>query len=118
MSEFAETQKAFREYFREKRQTNKEQSTALLIEKGIKFESRNDGAHLMIETAKGRVNFYPSTGLYNGAFEGRGVFNLLKDLNLLKPEFTEDVFCLACGRRIASGVYCAGCDPNSEWNRR
>lgn len=72
--------KAYRDYCRDKRQSNKEKSTALLIENGIKFDSRNDGVHLMIETAKGRVNFYPSTGLYNGAFSGRGVFNLLKEL--------------------------------------
>ena len=37
-----------KEYWREKHQSNREKSTALLIENGIKFESRNDGVHLMI----------------------------------------------------------------------
>lgn len=86
MSELAEDFKAFREHFREKRQSNKEKSTALLIENGIEFESRNDGVHLLIETSNGRVNFYPSTGLYNGALSGRGVFNLLKELKGVKNE--------------------------------
>ena len=76
MGDMGDDFKAYREYCRDKRQSNKEKSTALLIENGIKFDSRNDGVHLMIETSKGRVNFYPSTGLYNGALQGRGVFNL------------------------------------------
>ena len=66
-----------------KKQRNKEYSTALLVKRGIKFESRNEGLHLMIETSIGRVNFYPSTGLYNGALQGRGVKNLLKTLKLI-----------------------------------
>lgn len=37
--------------------------------------------------------------------------------SLKKPEFTEDVFCEACGRRISYGTFCSGCDPNSECNR-
>lgn len=35
-----------------------------------------------------------------------------------QPEYTEDVFCEACGKRISYGTFCVGCDPNSEWNRR
>ena len=80
MGDMGEVFKAYREYCRDKRQSNREKSTALLTENGIKFESRNDGVHLMIETAKGRVNFYPSTGLFNGAIQGRGVRNLLAKL--------------------------------------
>ena len=86
MSEFAETQKAYREYCQEKKQRNREYSTALLLKEGIKFECRNDGVHLMIETSKGQVNFYPSTGLYNGALTGRGVKNLLKELKGFEDE--------------------------------
>ncbi len=77
MGELKEKFKAYREYIREKREQNREYSTALLEKEGIKFESRNDGLHLIIETPTGRVNFYPSTGLYNGAIEGRGVKNLI-----------------------------------------
>ena len=84
MSEIGDAFKGYIQVCREKKQRNKEYSTALLVKRGIKFESRNDGVHLMIETAQGRVNFYPSTGLYNGALQGRGVFNLLKELKGLE----------------------------------
>lgn len=86
MGDMAEDFYAYRAWRSETRRSNLEKSTALLVERGVKFESRNDGLHLMIETAKGRVNFYPSTGLYYGAIEGRGVFNLLKELKGLNDE--------------------------------
>lgn len=86
MSEFAEDMKAYREYYWDKKERNREYSTTLLTENGIQFISRNDGLHLLIETAKGRVNFFPSTGLYNGAISGRGVKNLLKDLKGIQDE--------------------------------
>lgn len=77
MCDMKEDMKAFRECRRDKRERNREYSTALLTKEGIKFESRNDGLHLMIETSKGRINFYPSTGLYNGVLQGRGVKSLI-----------------------------------------
>lgn len=84
MSEFAEDMRAFKEYSKEKKAANREKSTALLIENGIKFESRNDGLHLIIQTLGGRVNFYPSTGLYNGVLSGRGVFTLMEAIKRLE----------------------------------
>lgn len=86
MSEFAEEIKAYREYISDKKERNRAYSTNLLTENGIKFESKNDGLHLIIETSIGRVNFYPSTGLYNGAISGRGVKNLLKDLKGIEDD--------------------------------
>lgn len=80
MGSMAEDFREYRRYIQSCRQNNKEKNIAYLLERGFKFESRNEGFHLMIETSKGRVNFYPSTGLYNGAVSGRGVFNLLKEL--------------------------------------
>lgn len=80
MSEIGETFNAFRKYQKSKKADNLQKSTAILIERGIKFESKNDGLHLIISTDFGKVNFYPSTGLYNGVYSGRGVFNLLKEI--------------------------------------
>lgn len=74
----------WKEWSAEKRIANKEKSTELLIKAGIPFKSFNDGVHLQIETSKGKVNFYPSTGLYEGALSGRGVFNLIKALEEVK----------------------------------
>ena len=67
-------------YSRMKKQANKKFSTELLVKEGIEFESRDNGLHLVIRTRKGNINFFPSTGLYNGAIKGRGVYNLLKEL--------------------------------------
>lgn len=80
MGSMREDFRAYDQYSRMKKQANKQFSTNLLIEQGIIFESKNDGLHLVIRTRKGNINFFPSTGLYNGAVKGRGVYNLLKEL--------------------------------------
>jgi len=67
-----------------KRISNREKSTARLRENGIVFKTLNDGWHLQIETQSGKIDFYPSTGLYQGALSGRGVFNLIKALGEMK----------------------------------
>lgn len=84
MSEMGELYRIMREDAAEKRRSNLAKSTDILRKSGIAFESRNDGFHLMIRTGSGVVNFYPSTGRYAGAFDGRGVFNLLRDLGVDK----------------------------------
>lgn len=63
----------------QKRISNIKNSTKLLIKKGIKFESFNNGIHLKV----GNYDFYPSTGLYmhkKTKFKKYGIFNLLKDV--------------------------------------
>ena len=84
MGGLREDYRAYDKYSRMKKQANKRYSTNLLMEKGIAFESRNDGLHLVIRTSRGNINFFPSTGLYNGAVKGRGVFNLLEELKKIK----------------------------------
>jgi hypothetical protein len=64
-----------------KRGHNAESSTKILKNKGVSFESKNNGAHLIVEN---RFDFWPSTGLFierKTNRKGRGVFNLLKLLN-------------------------------------
>lgn len=80
MGSMREDFRAYDRYTRMKKQANKNFSTELLVKEGIEFESRNEGLHLVIRTRKGNINFFPSTGLYNGAVKGRGVYNLLKEL--------------------------------------
>lgn len=80
MGSIREDYRAYDHYNRMKKQANKKFSTELLIREGIEFESRDNGLHLVIRTRKGNINFFPSTGLFNGALKGRGVYNLLKEL--------------------------------------
>lgn len=47
----------------EKRNHNKEQSTNLLRQAEISFESKNSGNHLIILSTP-KIDFYPSTGLW------------------------------------------------------
>lgn len=63
----------------EKRATNREASPQALTTAGIAFESKNDGAHLIVA---GAWDFWPGTGLWirrqGQKTEGRGVLNLIK----------------------------------------
>ena len=66
----------------EKRNHNKEQSTNLLKQAEISFESKNSGNHLIILSTP-KIDFYPSTGLWRVRGENknhRGVRSLLKYL--------------------------------------
>jgi hypothetical protein len=51
-----------------KRASNRDDSAQLLTEAGITFESKNDGAHLIVWIGKSasdrKINFWPGTGLW------------------------------------------------------
>ena len=77
MSDLGDDFKAMRELSQEKRERNRAASTAILRRVGIPFESKNDGAHLIVLYA---IDFWPGTGLWivrKTKKKGRGVRNLL-----------------------------------------
>lgn len=64
-----------------RRLNNRDSSTAMLARKGYKFERFNDGNQLYL--FENDCDFWPSTGLFifrKTGKRGRGVFNLLKEL--------------------------------------
>lgn len=69
----------------EKRAKNREDSTAMLTERGIFFTAHNDGAHLIVAD---RWDFWPGTGKFKerrgrpgkSLRTGRGVRNLLEHI--------------------------------------
>ena len=64
---------AMRKAGQEKRARNRESSARLLEARGIRFESKNHGAHLVVE---GRIDFWPGTGKWierGSNKKGRGV---------------------------------------------
>ena len=67
---------------KEKRAQNLAQSTELLKEHGVSFESKNFGVHLVVNGGThGPIDFWPSTGLWIVRSSGkrtRGVKRLLK----------------------------------------
>ncbi len=74
-----------RKQSQQKRGSNRERSTQLLKDKGIFFESKNAGAHLVVVHDDKTVDFWPGTGKWRirGTKQyRRGVFNLLKAFGL------------------------------------
>lgn len=67
-----------------KRAANRESSVRILIKRGIEFESKNAGAHLIVKHAGITVDYWPGTGKFiarNQQGKGRGIFTLIKFLN-------------------------------------
>ena len=72
----------YKEERRTKRANNKIVSTQMLENSGIKYESKNNGVHLIVESANGKIDFWPSTGKWicRTGDKGRGVTNLIKKI--------------------------------------
>lgn len=81
MGDMGEFWNDVRSVYAAKRKQNTETSTDILLKNNIKFESKNNGVHLIVED---RFDFWPATGLFierKTNRKCRGVFNLLKLLN-------------------------------------
>ncbi len=64
-----------------KRASNRETSAQYLTDRGISFESKNGGAHLIVCRGSNKVDFWPGTGKWifrNKNIGGRGVKRLVK----------------------------------------
>ena len=64
---------------KEKRAANRVNSEQMLLDAGLVFESKNAGAHLIVQGKKGIIDFWPGTGKYvcRGGPFGRGVRNVI-----------------------------------------
>ncbi|MES0444918.1 MAG: hypothetical protein ABUJ92_00095 [Desulfobacterales bacterium] len=80
MGDVGETFNALKDLSREKRARNREASPEILTRKGILFESKNLGAHLIVQGRDCVIDFWPGTGKFfaRGGRGGRGVYNLIK----------------------------------------
>lgn len=81
MSDTADDFNFLKQIRQEKRASNREQSAEILQRAGILFESKNVGAHLIVQAGRTIVDFWPGTGKWipRGQREGRrGVRNLIK----------------------------------------
>lgn len=80
MSDIGESWKVVREESIRKRQANRQLSAAVLEKAGIPFEVKNAGAHLIVESGQGKIDFWPGTGKWKmrSGREGRGVKELVK----------------------------------------
>jgi len=83
MNYMREDYDAMKAHSKEKKLSNLEKSTKLLLDRNIDFESKNNGIHLVVTDFNGSlIDFYPSTGKWiirNGK-ASRGVMNLIRHI--------------------------------------
>lgn len=87
-SEIVATWRALHVAHAAKRAANREASPEILARAGVAFESKNFGAHLIIEHGGRLVDFWPGTGLWidrESRRRARGVKHLLKHLGATIP---------------------------------
>lgn len=80
VNEDTEMWKAYRKVGQEKRASNRESCKDILDAKGVMYERKNEGAHLIVSGKLGKIDYWPGTGKFiarNGK-QGRGIVNLLK----------------------------------------
>lgn len=82
MGDMGELFKDLKDESKQRRANHREQSPKLLEDAGIGFESKNLGAHLIVESTKCLIDFWPGTGKWisRKGKHGRGVFNLIKHI--------------------------------------
>ena len=78
-----EIYKAMKEDSKKKRERNRNSGPALLEKHSIVFESKNGGAHLIVEGSKGFVDYWPGTGRWSSrtGIKGFGAKNLINAIN-------------------------------------
>ena len=64
MGDMGDAFKAMREDSKARRSVNREGGAILLRCHGIDFESKNDGAHLIVQARGHTIDFWPGTGLW------------------------------------------------------
>lgn len=83
---------AAREAGRERRASNRETTPEVLRRHGVAFDSKNEGAHLVVRHGEWVADLWPGTGKYQvrrGKWRSpyrRGVFNLLRDLGVQRVD--------------------------------
>ena len=84
MSEIGELFAAQRRLGQQRRANNRASSAERLAGAGVRFESKNDGAHLIVEATPKRIDFWPGTGLWIVRGDPRrryGVQKLIRHIN-------------------------------------
>lgn len=75
---------------KERRRSSRERSACMLQSLGVEFESKNDGAHLIVTHNGLTIDFWPGTGKFiprkRNPKHGRGVFQMLAVLGISPPK--------------------------------
>lgn len=75
--------KELREASKLRRAEHREHAPLALARRGFYFEVKNEGAHLIVRAALGKIDYWPGTGLWICRYgpRGRGLRPLLQHLN-------------------------------------
>lgn len=75
--------KELRKESQRKRADNREYARLVLEASGHYFEVKNDGAHLIVDAALGKIDYWPGTGLWICRYgpRGRGLQPLMQHLS-------------------------------------
>lgn len=85
MSEIGDTFNILKDYNKKKRKGNRCHGATRLTEEGISFERKNNGAHLIVETSNGKIDYWPGTGRWISRKGDRG-FGIAKLLSHIKRQ--------------------------------
>ena len=72
MSDTVETYKAMHEHNKQVREQRRMKAPGALTCRGIEFESKNEGAHLIVKGPKGLIDYWPGTGRWIDRTGGKG----------------------------------------------
>jgi len=88
MSDLADSFRKMTKEGQAKRAFNRRKSTELLVNKGIRFTSHNNGAHLIVDGPDDLIDFWPGTGRWKtrDGVDGFGMKGLLNYMEILKEE--------------------------------
>lgn len=81
MGDMGDDFRALKQLGKEKRAKNTKSSTEILAKNRIEFESKNLGAHLIVNSNNGLIDFWPSTGKFKLRSSDKyqyGIKNLLQ----------------------------------------
>lgn len=81
MNETTEMWRDVRHEQQAQRSTNRERGAFQLTSRGFKFESKNDGAHLVVKHGGRTVDYWPGPGKWivrGSRRRGHGVFDLMR----------------------------------------
>jgi hypothetical protein len=72
MSDVVETYKAMAAHSKQIRDERRTKAPAALTRRGIEFESKNEGAHLIVKGPHGLIDYWPGTGRWIDRSKGKG----------------------------------------------
>lgn len=89
-NEVSEMWKAYKKIQQDARTQRRTSAPEYLHSAGVPFTEHNDGAHLILDTHLGFVDFWPGTTKWKTrTFPAQSGYGLVRLLALLKPAFTE-----------------------------